>query len=139
MAKQIKKSILPFAVPAKDRYIPFTKDMEMAGIFYLAERDRKKGEGRVLKKPEEKTAFIAETCYPIWLVPWKGRTLIFDGLEFSNPKIDYDVLPDVTAFDNDLQASSKSRQAYFAALSQNISYFQNFKKFRMHQCVFCAK
>ena len=126
MTKHVKKLILPFAVPAKDRYVPFTKDMEMAAIVYLAEKDRKKGEGRVLKKTEEKIAFIAETCYPIWLVPWKGKALIFDGLEFTNPSISYDVIPDATAFDNDLQASSKSLQAYVAALAQNASYFQNF-------------
>jgi len=126
LAKRIRKLTLPFAVAGKDRFKPFTKDMEMAAIFYLAERDRKKGEGRVLKKPEEKLAFIAETCYPIWLIPWRGRTLIFDGLEFTNPSISYDVLPDVKAFDNDIQASSKSREAYVAALSQNASYFQNF-------------
>lgn len=126
MAKRIRKLILPFAVAGKERFKPFTKDMEMAAIFYLAERDRKKGEGRVLKKPEEKLAFIAETCYPIWLIPWRGRTLIFDGLEFTNPSISYDVLPDVKAFDNDVQASSKSREAYVATLSQNASYFQNF-------------
>ena len=126
MPKRIRKLILPFAVAGKDRFKPFTKDMEMAAIFYLAERDRKKGEGRVLKNPEEKLAFIAETCYPIWLIPWRGRTLIFDGLEFTNPSISYDVLPDVKAFDNDIQASSKSREAYCAALSQNASYFQNF-------------
>lgn len=126
MAKRIRKLILPFAVAGKDRFKPFTKEMEMAAIFYLAERDRKKGEGRVLKKPEEKLAFIAETCYPIWLIPWRGRTIIFDGLEFTNPSISYDVLPDIKAFENDIQASSKSREAYVAALSQNASYFQNF-------------
>ena len=126
MSTRIRKLILPFAVAGKDRFKPFTKEMEMAAIFYLAERDRKKGEGRVLKKPEENLAFIAETCYPIWLIPWRGRTLIFDGLEFTNPSISYDVLPDVKAFENDVQASSKSREAYFAALSQNASYFQNF-------------
>jgi hypothetical protein len=126
LPKRIRKLILPFAVAGKDRFKPLTKDMEMAAIFYFAERDRKKGEGRVLKKPEEKLAFIAETCYPIWLIPWRGRTLIFDGLEFTNPSISYDVLPDIKAFDNDVQASSKSREAYLAALSQNASYFQNF-------------
>jgi len=126
LAKRSRKLILPFAVAGKDRFKPFTKDMEMAAIFYLAERDRKKGEGRVLKKPGETVVFIAETCYPIWLIPWSGRTLIFDGLEFTNPSIFYDVLPDVKAFDNDFQASSKSREAYGAALSQNASYFQNF-------------
>ena len=98
----------------------------MAAIFYLAERDRKKREGRVLKKPEEKLAFIAETCYPVWLIPWKGRTLIFDGLEFTNQSISYDILPDIKAFEADVQASSKSREAYVAALSQNANYFQNF-------------
>jgi len=126
LVKGIKKLNLPFAIPAKDRFKLFTKDMEMAAIFYFAERDRKKGEGRVLKKPEEKIAFIAETCYPIWLIPWKGRILIFDGLEFTNPSISYDILPDVKVFDNDIQASSKSLEAYVAALSQNASYFQNF-------------
>ena len=126
MSKRIRKLILPFAVAGKDRFKPFTKEMEMAAIFYLAERDRKKGEGRVLKKPEEKLAFIAETCYPLWLIPWRGRTLILDGLEFTNPSISYDVLPDVKAFENDIQASSKSREAYCAALSQNVSYFQSF-------------
>ena len=126
MSRRIRKLILPFAVAGKERFKPFTKEMEMAAIFYLAERDRKKGEGRVLKKPEEKRAFIAETCYPIWLIPWRGRTLILDGLEFTNPTISYDVLPDVKAFDTDVQASSKSREAYVAALSQHASYFQNF-------------
>jgi hypothetical protein len=126
LAKRIRKLILPFAVAGKDRFKPFTKDMEMAAIFYLAERDRKKGEGRVLKKPEEKLAFIAETCYPIWLIPWRGRTLIFDGLEFTNPSISYDELPDIKAFKSDIQASSKSLEAYVAALSQNANYFQNF-------------
>jgi len=126
LAKRIRKLILPFAVAGKDRFKPFTKDMEMAAIFYFAERDRKKGEGRVLKKPEEKLAFIAETCYPVWLIPWRGRTLIFDGLEFTNPSMSYDILPDVKAFDNDVQASSKSREAYVATLSQHASYFQNF-------------
>jgi len=126
LAKRIRKLILPFAVAAKDRFKPLTKNMEMAAIFYFAERDRKKGEGRVLKKAGEKLVFIAETCYPIWLIPWRGRALIFDGLEFTNPSISYDVIPDVKAFDNDVQASSKSREAYYAALSQNASYFQNF-------------
>lgn len=126
MAKRIRKIVLPFAVAAKDRFRPYTKDMEMAAIFYLAERDRKKGEGRVLKKPEEKLLFIAETCYPIWLVPWKGKSLIFDGLEFTNQTIFYDEIPDIKAFEADLQASSRSCEAHVAALSQNASYFQKF-------------
>ncbi|MBT8172396.1 hypothetical protein KJN74_05955 [Candidatus Bathyarchaeota archaeon] len=126
MAKQNNRVILPFAIPAKDRIKIFTKDMEMAAIYYLAERDRKKGEGRVRKKPEEKTVFIAETCYPIWLVPWKGRTLLFDGLEFTNQSMYNDIIPDTKAFETDIIASSKSRESYIASISQNISYFKSF-------------
>ncbi|MFC1487432.1 hypothetical protein ACFLRN_07100, partial [Thermoproteota archaeon] len=124
MSKRVKRIILPFAVAAKDRYEPFTKDIEMAAIYYLAERDRKKGEGRVLRKPEEKLVFIAQTCYPLWLIPWRRMTLIFDGLEFSNKSLFYNVIPDIKTFETDIQASLKSREAYVAALSQNASYFQ---------------
>lgn len=126
LVKQNGKIVLPFAIPNKDRIKIFTKDMEMAAIYYLAEKDRKKGEGRVRKKPEEKTVFIAETCYPIWLVPWKGRTLIFDGLEFTNQTMYFNVIPDIKTFETDILASSKSSEAYIATISQNVSYFKSF-------------
>ena len=126
MPKRVTKLILPFAVPAEDRVKAFTKDMEMAAIFYLAESDRGKGEGRILKKPAEKLVFIAEACYPIWLVPWRGRTLFFDGLGVTAHTLSFDILPDIKAFDNDIQISAKTREAYSVALSQNASYFQNF-------------
>ena len=126
MPKRVTKLILPFAVPAEDRVTAFTKDMEMAAIFYLAESDRKKGEGRILKKPAEKLIFVAEACYPIWLFPWRGRTLLFDGLGVTKHTLSYDILPDIQAFNNDIHGSSKTREAYSVALSQNASYFQNF-------------
>jgi len=126
LPEQVEKLIFPFAVTPKDRFIPFSKDMEMAAIFYLAETDRKKGEGRVLKKPAEKLAFIAETCYPLWMVPWNERILLFDGLNLTKHVFSYDVIPDIKAFNTDIQASSKSREAYCASLTQNTNYFQNF-------------
>ncbi len=102
--------------------------MEIATIYYLAERDRKKGEGRLRKRPEEKIVFIAETCYPLWLIPWKKTTLILDGLEFTNQTMHYNIIPDTKTFDTDIQASSKSREAYLATISQNVSYFKNFSE-----------
>ena len=126
MSKKPIELILPFAVPAKERFKPFTKDMEIAAIFYLAEKNRKKWEGRVLKKQGEKLLFIAETCYPIWLIPWKGRTIILDGLSLTSQSLAYNILPDIKAFENDVQSSSKSREAYCATLSQHANYFQNY-------------
>ena len=126
MSKRVTKLILPFAVPAEDRATTFTKDMEMAAVFYLAESDREKGERRILKKPAERLVFVAEACYPIWLFPWRGKTLLFDGLGVARHTLYYEIPPDIKAFDNDIQASSKTREAYSVVLSQNASYFENF-------------
>ena len=127
MPKVVTKLILQFAAPAEDRATAFTKDMEMAAVFYLAESDREKGERRILKKPAEKLVFVAEACYPVWLFPWREMTLLFDGLGVTKQTLSYDILPDIKAFDNDIQASAKTREAYSVALSQNSNYFQSFE------------
>jgi hypothetical protein len=126
MPQQTTKLLLPFAIPAEDRDKAFTKDMEMAAIFYLAESEREKGGGRILRKPAEELVLIAEACYPLWLVPWREKTLIFDGLGAMSHTFSYDVLPDVKTFDNDIQRSAETREAYSATLSNNASYFQSF-------------
>jgi len=120
------KFILPFATSAQDRIKDFTKDMEMAAILYLAESNREKGEGRILKKPDEKLVFIAEACYPIWLVPWNGGTLLFDGLGATAHTLSYDTVPDTTAFNRDIKGNAKTSEAYSAALFRNANYFENF-------------
>jgi len=120
--------ILPFSVLSKDRKISFTKEMEMATIFYMGESDRKKGEGILLKKPLEELLFISECSYPIWLVPWRGRTLLFDGLGVSQHSLTYDVLSDVKTFVNDVEGSAKKLEAYSAALADHIHYFKSASK-----------
>lgn len=76
MPQEAANLILPFAVSSKDRKISFTKEMASATVFYMAESDRSKGEGILLKKPLEELLFISECCYPIWLVPWRKNPLI---------------------------------------------------------------
>ncbi len=127
LLKQGAKLLLPFSSQARDRALPFTEEMEMAIIFYMAESDRKKGEGIILKKPPEELIFIAKCCYPVWLVPWNGKTLLFDGLGVSTRTMPYEVLPDVKAFINDIQGSAANRQAYTAALTDHAHYFQSVK------------
>lgn len=97
----------------------------MATIFYMAESDRKKGEGILLKKPLEELLFISTCSYPIWLFPWRGRTLLFDGLGVAQHTLTYDVLPDVKTFVNDIEGSADKREAYSAALTDHIHYFQS--------------
>jgi hypothetical protein len=126
LPKPLAKMLLPFAISAGDRATAFTKDMEMAAVFYLAESEREKGGGRILKKQPEELAFIAEAFYPLWLVPWEGRTLILDGLGATTHTFSYYVLPDVKTFEDDMQRSAERREAYSAALSNNANYFGSF-------------
>jgi len=119
--------LLPFSSLAKDRTLPFAEEMEMAAVFCMAESDRKKGEGIILKRPQEELVFITKSCYPIWLVPWGRKTLLFDGLGVSTRTLLYEVLPDVKTFINDIQGSAEKRQAYSAALTDHAHYFQSVK------------
>jgi len=116
--------VLPFSASSKDRTLSFTEEMEMAAIFIAAESDRKKGEGLILKKPAEELIFITRSCYPIWLVPWSDKTLVFDGLGVSTHTIQYEVLPDIKQFIDDVQGSAATRQAYSAALLDHLHYFE---------------
>jgi hypothetical protein len=118
--------ILPFAVPAKDRAKPVTKNMKIAAIFYIAESNRKKGEGHILKKTDEKLIFIAEARYPIWLVQRGGATLLFDGLGVSSHTFSYDIIPSAQTFNKDVKRNAKTWKTYSTALSRNTNYFKNF-------------
>jgi hypothetical protein len=123
----VTRLLLPFSISGKERTLPFTQMMEKAIIYYLVESDRKKGEGLILRKPVEKVIFVAPSCYPVWLIPWGGKTLLFDGLGVSTRTLLYEALPDVKAFVNDVEGSAEKREAYSAALSDHIHYFQTAK------------
>lgn len=120
--------ILPFLVPSKDCKALFTKEMETSTIFCMAESDRKKGEGILLKKPQEEILFIVESFYPIWVISWKGRSLLFDGLGVMQRKLTYEVLPDIKHFITDVEESAENLEAYSAALADNVHYFKSFSR-----------
>lgn len=125
--KPKNRHILPFATPAQNRLRNFPKTMEWAAVLYLAEANRKKGEYPRLKKTEEKLVFIAEACYPIWLIPYNRTTLIFDGFALVSHRFFYDVTPDIEGFNKDIQKNQKTTDSYVAALTRNMDYFRNFK------------
>lgn len=126
MSKRVIRHFLPFAVPAKDREMAFMKEMEMAAVSCLAESERSKGGGVIFRKAPEELTFIAEAYYPLWLVRWKKRNLLFDGFGIMAHTLSYDVLPDVQVFINEAQGSSETREAYSAFLSNYVDYFQGF-------------
>lgn len=124
MSQKITKSILPFSTLSQDRKEPFTKEIERAAIFCLAELERTKGGGLVLKHPEEKLDFIAEVYYPFWLVTVDEIALLFDGLVITSQTLTYLTVPDIQVFIDNLKRSSRTREAYLTFLSDNINYFQ---------------
>ncbi len=112
-------SVLPFAVSSEDRTRAFTKDTEMAAILCMAEADREKGESHILRKTDEKFAFITEACYPLWLAPWNGGTLVFDGLGVTSHMLSYGALTDIKTFNRCIRHGTRTNRAYARTLAQN--------------------
>ena len=117
----VKQFILPFS-PKKDNE-PIASEIETAAVYALAEVERIKGGGLILKQPEEKLHFIAEIGYPIWLLPNNLVTYIFDGLNNFTYSFPYVELPAAKNFMENLEANSKTREDYLTFLSENNFYF----------------
>jgi hypothetical protein len=128
VTEKVAKLILPFSIPSESRTELFTKAMERAAIFCLAELERQRGTGFVLKRAPREFAFIAEFCYPFWLVPLGKASLVFDGLNFASYSLPYNEVPNVEVFINGVNRSSVTREAYAAFLSDNLNYFQASEK-----------
>lgn len=124
MAQNIGKLILPFSLPSLNRKEPFTKEMERATIFCLAEMERAKGRGLVTKQPLEKLVFLAEVCHPLWLAPLGDTSLLFDGLNTTYYTLTYLTFPDAQTFLDNVNRSFKTRQTYMTFLSDNLNYFK---------------
>ncbi len=124
LSVRVSRLLLPFAVPDEDRGKPFTEEMELATIFCLAESE--KGKGGVLKKGEEEIVFVAKACYPLWIVPWEGRNVLFDGINIINHQLSYEVMPDIQVFNDEVRGSAETRETYSAVLSDHLNYFQGF-------------
>jgi hypothetical protein len=123
VTEKVTELILPFSVPSKSRKELFTKDMERAAIFCLAELEGRKG-GFVLKRASRELVSIVEVGYPFWLVPLGKVSLVFDGLNVYSYSFRYHVIPSVEAFLKGVNRSSLTREAYAAFLSDNLNYFQ---------------
>ena len=122
-----KRFTLPFSKIDPKRFNQFPKEMEMAVVLFLAESKRRKGESQILRKTDEKIVFIAEVCYPIWLVPYGKTTLIFDGLGVTSYALSHNLSPDIEIFNKDIKRNQKTTEAFTAALFRNVDYFNNFQ------------
>jgi hypothetical protein len=120
---QTEKYILPFSVFSEKRSKPFTSDMELAAVFSMAEIHRRKVRRMILRRSKERFAFIAKTGYPMWLFPFSGSVLLFDGLKASKYSLPYAQISDVKAFADNLRVSSTARETHIAFLAHHTEYF----------------
>ena len=117
----VKRFILPFS-QQKNRE-PFATKIEGAAVYALAELERNKGGGLILKQPEEKLRFIAEIGYPFWLFPNNSVAYIFDGLSNFSYSVPYVEFPTAKAFMENLEENSNTKEDYMTFLSDHNSYF----------------
>jgi hypothetical protein len=116
-----RKFILPFSPKKNNETVAL--EVEAAAVYSLAELERMKGGGLILKQPEETIHFIAEIGYPLWLLPNNSVTYIFDGLNNFNYSFPYAELPTAKNFIENLEANSKTREDYLTFLPDNSRYF----------------
>jgi hypothetical protein len=121
-----RRLILPFA-PQKSRE-PFNAQVEEAAVYALAELERMKGGGLILKQPEEKLLFLSKIGYPLWLYPTGEAAYLFDGLNGSAFTMSYFELPAAKGFMDSLEDNSKTREGFMTFLSDHNNYFTQPKR-----------
>ena len=117
-----KRFILPFSLDKSSESL--ASEIEIAAVYALAESERIKGGGLILKQPEEKLHFIAQMGYPLWLFPNNLIAYVFDGLNNFTYSVPYFELPKAKSFIDDLEAKSETREDYLIFLLDNSSYFK---------------
>jgi len=90
----------------------------------VAELERKKGIGIVLKQPLETAAFLSQASYPLILIPWENQTLVFDALNTTTYTAKYRTVSDAEEFLENLRSRSKTLETFMAFLSDNENYFR---------------
>lgn len=119
------KYLLPFVVFSSASTGAFTTDEEKAAVFCVAELGREKGEGFFKKQAPEKLVFVSKVFYPFWVAPFRGLTLLLDGLNISSHTTTYTTMPNLQAFKENLAERSATVQLYKNFLSNNLNYFES--------------
>jgi len=116
---------LPYAVEDKGRKAPFSENMEIAAILYVAEAERKKKPG-LFGKGEETLVFLSKLYYPFWAISWENNCLAIDGMETISNNILYFKPASVEAFIEHLKRSTSVQELYHSTLRSHIETFSDF-------------
>lgn len=118
--------VLPFTVSSEEGAQAFSPNMELAAILLLTEAKRKKR--GLLETTPKKTTFVSKLHYPMWAIPWENGSLMIDGLGFFSSTIASQVLPDLTAFLDDIERGASVREQFWSALKKHEKSFNDFAR-----------
>ena len=112
----------------KSYALPFqkgsTEKVEAAAVLALAEVERRKGSGLIVRQPKEKLSFFIKAGYPLWIFPKNDRAFIFDGMNNSIFTVIYTEVPSAKQLMEKLETNVRPLENYLAFLSSYMDYFQ---------------
>jgi len=111
-----KTKTIPYVILDEKRELSFTRELELASLFILAEARREK----------DPPSAIARLYYPLHIHRWEGGVLIIDLLKLNNASIRYNAIPNVDEFEMALNASSDEPDAFMEALKKEGAHFKEF-------------
>lgn len=117
--------VLPYITDEKGREKRFSSDLEISAILCLTEAERRKKTG-LFKGAVEALSLLSKLHFPMWLVPWRDKCQLIDGMENIQCTIQYYKPPDVEAFVEHLKRSSTAYELYRNALRSHRDTFSDF-------------
>lgn len=111
-----KRKTVPYATVDETRDRPFTRDLQFASLFVLAQA-RRKG---------EPFSAMTRVYYPLHIHSWEGGVLLIDLLGLNYTSIGYRFIPDVDEFERILDAASDDPDAFQDALKKKGASFDKF-------------
>jgi hypothetical protein len=114
-----KRFILPF-LEQKNSAV----EIEAAAVFAVAEFERSKGGGLIVRQPEERIVALSKIGYPLWLFPKNASAFVFDGFGDSSYSVPYYEMPSAKAFLESLEANLRPQEKYQAFLTDHSNFFK---------------
>ena len=111
-----KQKTIRYVMVGEKRDQPFTREMELASLFTLAEARQK----------VEPLSAMAHVYYPLRIQRWEGGALLIDLLGLNQASIKYDIVPDLEGFEDALAAASDDPHAFREVLRRRGPLFKGF-------------
>jgi hypothetical protein len=109
---------VPYTLDDGTRERPFTKDLQLASLYILAES----------RCGLDDLKAIAYIHYPFQVQRWNDGVILIDLLGLNQTSFKYNLLPNVKGFEEELQDASLEPEALLKLLSRRKNFFKDFPR-----------